>query len=656
GQTTYCAGNTAAISAPSGFSSYNWSTGANTQNTNVTDADNPITVTVIDANGCPGTSPAFTVSEESQINYSETIEICQGQSTTIHGNTETTAGLYEETFTTGGCDSTASITLVVNSLPSITASATDTDVCINDDTDLSGSGGSSYDWDNGLGAGANHNVSPGSTTTYTVTGTDANGCENTDDVTITVNPLPTVDAGTDISECENETIILSGSGSATSYSWDNGVSDGVGFTQPVGTVTYTVTGTDANGCENTDQVDVTIESAPNVYAGTDVTVCENETITLSGSGTATNYTWDNGVTDGVGFTQSPGTVTYTVTGESSAGCAATDEVDVTVNPSPTIDAGSNQELCDGDNVTLTGSGNADTYTWDNGVTDGVDFTPPLGTTTYTVTGENTATGCTATDDVDITVNELPTVDAGADQSICEGEEIILSGSGDATNYTWDNGITDGVGFTPSVGTTVYTVTGEDANGCQNTATVSITTTTNPIADFSADPTEGEAPLEVELTNNSSNGSTFEWDFGNGQFENTNSPTDQNTVYTEPGVFEIWLTVTNDEGCTDQMSLTIVIDDLPLSYTIPNIFTPNKDGSNDFLNMNVNNAESIYMEIFNRWGNLVGIVDSIDPEKGWDGTDHKTGQPASEGVYFYTYKIVDLDGEEVNGHNYVHLKR
>jgi len=437
GASTYCTGTSATINAPSGFSNYSWSTGANTQSTSVTSADNPITVTVTDVNGCTGTSAPFNVTEQATINHSETIEICQGQSATIHGNTETTAGLYEQTFSNGGCDSTASITLVVNPLPTITASATETEICNGETTIISANGGDSYTWDNGLGAGQNHTVTPGSTTTYVVTGTDANGCENTDQVEITVNPLPVVEAGNDIVACEGETITLTGSGTATTYTWDNGVSDGVGFTQPVGTITYTVTGT--------------------------------------------------------------------------------------------------------------------------------------------------------------------------------------------------------------------------ANGCSSTATVSVTVGPQPTADFTATPVSGLSPLDVDFTNNSSNGTTYSWDFGNGQSESTGSPTDQSMTYTEPGSFEVWLTVTNGT-CSDQMSLIIIVDDLPLSYVIPNVFTPNEDGSNDILHMNIQNAASLEMEIFNRWGNLVGSVNSVDPLDGWDGRHISSGQPVAEGVYFYTYKIIDLDGEEIEGHNYVHLKR
>ena len=509
GSSTYCTGQTAAISAQAGFSDYSWSTGATTQNTNVTDADNPITVTVIDANGCSATSATFSVSEQTNITYSETVEICQGQSATIHGNTETVAGTYAETFMTPTCDSIATITLVVNALPTIAASASIGTLCEGESTDLSATGGDTYSWDNSLGAGAAHTVNPTTNTTYTVTGTDANGCENTDDVTITVNPPPTVNAGSNLTICTGDDATLNGSGTATTYTWDNGATDGISFTPPAGTTTYTLTGTDANGCENTDQIDVT-------------------------------------------------------------------------------------------------------------------------------------------------VNPVPTVNAGIDTTICEGGSITLSGSGTATTYTWDNGVSDGVSFTPSAGTTTYTVTGIDANGCSATDAIDVTATPQPDADFTATPMSGSPPLEVDFNNQSNNGTAYDWDFGNGSTISNPSNTDESMIYTETGTYEVILSVTNG-NCFDQASLFIVVEESPLSFVIPNVFTPNNDGENDLFHMNISNALEVKIEIFNRWGNLVGQITSLDPLNGWDGTN-LSGNPVPDGVYFYTYKIIDLQDEELTGHQYIHLER
>jgi gliding motility-associated-like protein len=113
-------------------------------------------------------------------------------------------------------------------------------------------------------------------------------------------------------------------------------------------------------------------------------------------------------------------------------------------------------------------------------------------------------------------------------------------------------------------------------------------------------------------------------------------------------------VTN-EICSDEASITIVVEK-PLTYIIPNVITPNGDGSNDILNMNIINAQSVEIMIFNRWGNHLGTFNSLDLEKGWGGTYKNSGKPVSDGVYFYTYKITSIYGEVVEGHQYLHVKR
>ena len=323
---------------------------------------------------------------------------------------------------------------------------------------LSGSGASTYTWDNGVTNNTSFTAS--ATTTYTVTGTNGNGCQNTDQVTVTVNTLPTVGAGSDQTVCFGDNVTLAGSGSASTYFWDNGITDNTAFTAST-TTTYTVTGKDGNNCSNTDQVTVTVHALPTVSAGSDQAICIGGEVTLAGSGAST-YTWDNGVTNNSAFSPNT-TTTYTVTGTDANGCQNTDQVTVTVNALPTVSAGSDQTVCFGDNVTLSGSG-ASTYAWDNGVTNNTSFTASA-TTTYTVTGTD-GNGCQNTDQVTVTVNALPTVSAGADQTVCFGDNMTLSGSG-ASTYAWDNGITDNTAFTAST-TTTYTVTGTDANGCINT--------------------------------------------------------------------------------------------------------------------------------------------------------------------------------------------
>ncbi|MCJ8292261.1 MAG: SprB repeat-containing protein, partial [Crocinitomicaceae bacterium] len=265
-----------------------------------------------------------------------------------------TVGTHTVTVTDQGGCLVISNSAVINEyiLPNVNAGL-DQSVCDGVSVTLNGSGATSYVWDNGVTDGIGFVQAVG-IVTYTVVGTDGNGCSNTDQVDVTVNPLPIVVAGADQTVCDGVAVTLNGSG-ATSYVWDNGITDGVSFIPAVGTITYSVIGTDGNGCSNTDQVNITVNPLPIVVAGIDQTVCDGASVTLNGSG-ATSYVWDNGITDGVSFIPAVGTITYSVIGTDANGCSNTDQVDVTVNPLPIVVAGADQTVCDGDSVTLNGSG------------------------------------------------------------------------------------------------------------------------------------------------------------------------------------------------------------------------------------------------------------------------------------------------------------
>ena len=136
----------------------------------------------------------------------------------------------------------------------------------------------SFNWDNNISNATD--FSPITTTTYTVTGTDNNGCINTDQVNITVNSLPSVDAGQDLTICDGDSVILNATG-AFIYSWDNNVYNAISFL-PTVSKTYIVNGTDVNGCIGSDNILVTVNTLPNVDEGSDVAVCIGNLVTLVG--------------------------------------------------------------------------------------------------------------------------------------------------------------------------------------------------------------------------------------------------------------------------------------------------------------------------------------------------------------------------------------
>ena len=332
-----------------------------------------------------------------------------------------------------------------------------------------------------------------------------------------------VDAGPNQIICDGVQTTLNASGLAN-YVWDNGVLDGVPFNPPLGTTTYTVTATDAGGCVTNDQVDITVIPAPIVDAGIDQAMCDGIQATLFGGPGIQTYVWDNGVIDGIAFNSTIGTTTYTVTVTDGNGCSTSDQVDVTVNPIPVVDAGPDQSLCDGTLGTLSGSG-AITYVWDQGVIDGVPFAAPVGTTIYNVIGD--ANGCLATDAVSITVIETTPVSFTADTlSGCEPHTVNFTNTsgGVYTNCEWDfgNGSTlEGcgtIGTTLAAGTYDITLTTTEGNGCVNSVTYTdyIYVEAAPITAFF--PSKFELSLlntNVNFINTTTGALSYEWTFGDG---------------------------------------------------------------------------------------------------------------------------------------------
>lgn len=353
-------------------------------------------------------------------------------------------------------------TFTVIPTPTVTATAPST-VCLGSSATLTGGGAVTYTWTGGITNALA--FTPSSSGAYTVTGTGANGCKNTAITNITVaNPTVTANASP-TSICPGGNTTLTGGGAST-YTWTGGVTNGVAFNPP-STSTYTVTGTDLNGCTNTASVTVSVVSSLTVTANSSApAVCAGSSLTLTGGGAST-YTWTSSVSDGVSFIPSV-TNTYTVSGASGA-CTGSAVVTVSVNANPTVGANTTTtSVCAGNNITLTGSG-ATTYVWTGGATNATPFAPSA-STVYTVTG--TSNGCSGTATVGITVNTNPVVTASSTSyTVCAGNNITLTGAG-ATTYAWTGGITDGVAFTPAA-STVYTVTGSNSTGCTSTATVGI---------------------------------------------------------------------------------------------------------------------------------------------------------------------------------------
>ncbi len=569
GPTSVCDNDSITLTAtPSGASSYLWNTGATTESITVSPATSTTYDVTVTAGSCSDNDThAVTVNAAPTAGITGTTSICNGDATTLTASpgtgvsydwstAETTGSInvspttnttYQVLVTDGnGCQDSVQQLVTVNALPTVTGNASPSaTVCSGDMVTLTGSGATSYSWTGGISDGVAFSAT--STTTYTVTGTDGNGCQNTDDVTVTVNSLPTVTANSSPGStvCSGDMVTLTGSG-ASSYSWTGGVSDGVAFSATA-TTTYTVTGTDGNGCQNTDDITITVNALPTVTgsASPSATVCSGDMVTLTGSG-ASSYSWTGGISDGVAFAATA-TTTYTVTGTDGNGCENTDDVTVTVNALPTVTANAapGAIVCSGDMVTLTGSG-ASSYSWTGGVSDGVAFAAGS-TATYTVTGTD-GNGCMNTDDITITVNPLPTISITGQDTICTGDMTTLTASG-ASTYSWDTGDnTPSTSVTPAT-TTTYTVTGVDANSCSNMESITVEVLPPPTAVISG-PTSACDNAPITLT--ASGGGTYLWSTG----ESSSS------ISVNPSAATTYSVIVTIGSCSDTTTQAITVNTAP----------------------------------------------------------------------------------------------
>ncbi len=448
GVLAFCAGEQTTLDGGPGYAAYQWTDGG-TQQTLQVDAPGFYEVTVTNALGCESTS-AVTVVEWSLPEPEITGEaaFCTGSSSLLTTSqmyedylwstsdsgpslVVNAPGAYEVTVTdANGCRNNAQLTVTENPLPepSITGAL---EYCAGQSTTLAVEDlFAGYQWTGGSQDAFLTVDAPGQ---YAVTVTDANGCENTAQATVSENPLPQPEITGAPAYCAGENTTLAVSDQFPAIEWTNGENT------PAITVSdpgeYGVIVTDANGCENTDQVIVTENPLPEFAITGAPQFCAGESNVLSVADGFAEYQWSSGNETAAFEVTEPGTYAVTVTDNN--GCAGQAELTVAELPLPEVTIEGEDYLCTGAAATLFASGDYAQYLWSNG-TEGPENTvmqPGL----YSVTVAS-ATGCIATESINITEISLPVADAGAAQDLtCVVNSITLGGTGTSQGdyqYQW----------------------------------------------------------------------------------------------------------------------------------------------------------------------------------------------------------------------------
>jgi gliding motility-associated-like protein len=483
----------------------------------------------------------------------------------------TTTYYFNVTDITNGCVVKDS-TIVTVSVPPQAGAGPDLAICQGGNIQLQGSGGSTYSW---LPTGslsdpliANPIATPTVSTTYTLSVGDGLCFSVTDQMIITVNPLPTINAGADASICKNDSIQFNANGGLT-YVWSPTINLSSSivsnpYSSAIVTTTYTVIGTDVNGCTANDLLILTVNNLPTANAGVDALICINDSIQLNGSG-AISYSWTPNVTIpniSNPFVKPSLTTNYILTVTDANGCFDKDTVKITVNPLPNANAGPDVAICFGGSIGLNASGGVQ-YLW----TPNIDLTSdiinnptanPTITSTYNVLITD-ANGCKKSDNLIVTVNPLPIANAGNDTTVCLFDNAQLQASGGLV-YQWSpatnlsNSVISNPLANPTVFTT-YTVLITDGNGCTAQDDVIITQYQLPTAD---------AGVDVEICINDtiqligSGGISYQWSPSNFLNDDTLA-----NPFANPNVSTTFtLIVTDINTCKDDDEVFIKVNPLP----------------------------------------------------------------------------------------------
>ncbi len=408
-------------------------------------------------------------------------------------------------------------------------------------------------------------------------------------------------------------------------------------------VTFNVS--NSKGCFSTVTKTVTVNDQPDFSIPNDTLICSIDTLQLQGMGDGI-FSWSpsyniNNVNSATPLVSPDVPTTYIAAFSDAFGCKGTDSVLVDVVSKVTLNTGNDTSICAGDPAVLSLNSNALNYSWTpveslNNSSAKNPVASPVSTTTYSVTGK--IGKCQASGNITVKVTPYPQANAGVDSIICVGETIQLNASGGSI-YTWspafylnNPGIANPLAKPAS--SITYVVTVGDVLGCPKTINDSVTINVlDIVADAGARDTSIVIGQPLQLSG--SGGSTYLWSPSTG----LSNPAIANPMALLSENQQYILTV-KEAKCTDTDTINIVVYKVSAGLYVPNAFTPNKNGLNDFFRPIPLGIKTItQFKVFNRWGQLVYSGTAIGETAGWDGTFK--GKPQDSGTYVWIAEGIDF---------------
>lgn len=487
-----------------------------------------------------------------------------------------------------GCQRSDTAFITVQPLPRDTIIA-DTTICEYDTLWLSCSGENNYFWEAPIQQSLSTRPAvwnlPLQETDFSVEVINQYGCMIRLSHHVTVFSLPELTVtGNNLYPqfCDNEQYTLTVSG-GVAYEWQTGQTSESIDIMPNATTSYSVTGTDANGCTSSTVFAVNVVAAPSVTitASPDSTICAYDELTLAAVGNFTELVWSNGSTDyELSFNDLTENTSYSVTGTryyGSTPCSSFDDITISVYPLPVLNVIQNTTpICSNTTGEIQVAG-ADNYEWQsnsllNTLTGStVTITPSPDTVelidTLIVTGILDDFGCQASLSVPVTVYPLPNINVFSENGsneICYGDALRLTATG-GISYVWatmenpENVISHGSSITvnPTM-TTTYVVTVTNSYSCVDTAHYTLIVHPNP--EVAITPSEEEVCFGFPVTlTTSTNGNVFAWSHS----ESMDDPTVSAPTVIPTTTMEYTVTVTDSvTSCQTESSVEIVVHPSP----------------------------------------------------------------------------------------------
>ncbi|MDQ3109072.1 MAG: gliding motility-associated C-terminal domain-containing protein [Bacteroidota bacterium] len=365
-----------------------------------------------------------------------------------------------------------------------------------------------------------------------------------------------------------------------------------------------------------------------VDLGNDTTICQGQQLILDATSTNATYAWQNNSTNPTFTVTAPGTYFVTVTG--SCGTSQ-DTIVVNFSPSPVLDIGNDTSLCVGDQLILDATTPGAAYLWSDNSTNA--------TITVSATGmywaQITVNGCSAGDSIQVNFNPAPVSNLGNDISLCAGQNGVLNG-GSAAAYLWSTSATTQAITVNTSGTYWVQLS---SGTCSSSDTINVTFLPLPNVNLGND-----FALCIGQSSNLNAGSATNYLWSDGS-------TNVSINITLPGTY--WVVATNNQ-CSDSDTIIVTSEDCDVVITLPNVFSPNSDGSNDiFIPVFIKGITTLQTSIYNRWGELIYVSNNLTVD--WNGKVNG-GNDASDGVYYWVINYTDLNGDVADSSGFVTLIR